>query len=133
MERGTLEVAKSLVAAGHDSQVLSAGGRMVKELETDGSRHITWNLGKEKPDHLAPGEKAKTMVSKGAVRHPSCPLSNASLDRLAGMAKAPSHQGSLSPGQHRAWVAQCESVQRYHDLRRTGDCGVPNLPGIYPQ
>jgi len=45
VERGTLEVAKALVDAGHESLVISAGGRMVAELEGDGSQHIEWDLG----------------------------------------------------------------------------------------
>ncbi|WP_151671417.1 glycosyltransferase family 4 protein [Nitrincola schmidtii] len=47
VERGTLEVAKGLVDAGHTSLVISAGGRMVKQLEMEGSQHITWDLGKK--------------------------------------------------------------------------------------
>ncbi|TVQ66646.1 MAG: glycosyltransferase [Oceanospirillales bacterium] len=47
VERGTLEVAKGLVDAGHTSIVISAGGRMVKQLEEEGSQHITWDLGKK--------------------------------------------------------------------------------------
>ena len=45
VERGTLEVARALVQAGHQSQVISAGGQMVAELEADGSEHIQWDLG----------------------------------------------------------------------------------------
>jgi len=44
VERGTLEVARALVAAGHRSLVISAGGRMVAELERDGSEHIRWPI-----------------------------------------------------------------------------------------
>ena len=40
VETGTLETARSLVQAGHESIVISAGGRLVKSLEADGSRHI---------------------------------------------------------------------------------------------
>jgi glycosyltransferase involved in cell wall biosynthesis len=40
VERGTLEVARALVAAGHRSIVISHGGRMVAQLESEGSRHI---------------------------------------------------------------------------------------------
>ncbi|MBY4676441.1 glycosyltransferase family 4 protein [Marinobacterium arenosum] len=47
VERGTLEVAKALVEAGHQSLVISAGGRMVAELERDGSQHIQWDLGRK--------------------------------------------------------------------------------------
>ena len=49
VERGTLEIASALVAAGHESVVLSAGGRMVAELEAGGSRHVRWALGRKHP------------------------------------------------------------------------------------
>jgi glycosyltransferase involved in cell wall biosynthesis len=41
VERGTLEIAAALVADGHESVVISNGGRLVQELEAAGSRHIT--------------------------------------------------------------------------------------------
>ncbi len=47
VERGTLEIADALVQAGHHSVVLSAGGRLVDELERAGSEHITWDIGKK--------------------------------------------------------------------------------------
>ncbi|MET3999105.1 glycosyltransferase family 4 protein [Marinobacterium sp. MBR-109] len=47
VERGTLEVARGLVAAGHESIVVSAGGRLVEQLEREGSRHVQWGLGKK--------------------------------------------------------------------------------------
>ena len=40
VERGTLEIARALVAAGHESIVISNGGRMVAQLEVEGTRHI---------------------------------------------------------------------------------------------
>lgn len=40
VERCTLETARALVAAGHESIVISQGGRMVMQLEAEGSRHI---------------------------------------------------------------------------------------------
>src|SRR5690625_1675645 len=40
VERGTLEVAKYLVEEGHESLVISNGGRLVEKLEKEGSRHI---------------------------------------------------------------------------------------------
>lgn len=40
VERGTLEVARHLVARGHESLVISHGGQMVEKLVTQGSRHI---------------------------------------------------------------------------------------------
>lgn len=41
VERCTLETARALVAAGHRSIVVSAGGRMVEQLIQEGSEHIT--------------------------------------------------------------------------------------------
>ena len=41
VERGTVELAQFLIEQGHESLVLSNGGRMVERLVQDGSRHIT--------------------------------------------------------------------------------------------
>jgi glycosyltransferase involved in cell wall biosynthesis len=49
VERGTLEVARALVAAGHESVVLSRGGRLVDQLQREGSRHLTLDLGRKSP------------------------------------------------------------------------------------
>ena len=46
-ERSTLEVARALVAGGHRSVVISAGGRMVSRLQAEGSEHITLDLGRK--------------------------------------------------------------------------------------
>lgn len=44
-ERSTLEVSRALVAAGHRSVVVSAGGRLVERLEREGGEHITLDVG----------------------------------------------------------------------------------------
>ena len=49
VERGTLEIAKALVDRGHHSIVVSAGGRMVRELTKTGSEHVTMPIGKKSP------------------------------------------------------------------------------------
>lgn len=49
VERGTLEVGKYLVEHGHRSIVISAGGRLVKQLELEGSEHLTWEVGRKSP------------------------------------------------------------------------------------
>ncbi|HEY8932351.1 MAG TPA: glycosyltransferase family 4 protein [Rariglobus sp.] len=41
VERGTLEIARYLIAHGHEAVVVSNGGRLVPELEAMGARHIT--------------------------------------------------------------------------------------------
>ena len=47
VERGTLEVARALVEAGHQAIVISAGGEMVRSLEAVGAEHIQWPIGKK--------------------------------------------------------------------------------------
>ncbi len=49
VERGTLEIARALVGAGHESAVLSKGGRLVEQLQREGSRHIARDLGRKSP------------------------------------------------------------------------------------
>ena len=45
VERGTLEVARRLVQEGHRSVVISAGGRLVEQLQAEGSIHLSWDVG----------------------------------------------------------------------------------------
>lgn len=47
VERGTLEIAEALVAAGHRAIVISEGGRLVEELEALGADHITLPVGRK--------------------------------------------------------------------------------------
>lgn len=49
VEKGTLEVGRYLVAHGHRSIVISAGGRMVPQLEREGSEHLAWDVGTKRP------------------------------------------------------------------------------------
>jgi len=46
-ERSALEIARALVEAGHRSVVISAGGRLVEQLEAEGSEHITLDIGRK--------------------------------------------------------------------------------------
>ena len=48
VEQGTLEVARALVAAGHESIVVSNGGRLVDTLAEEGSRHVAWDIGRKR-------------------------------------------------------------------------------------
>jgi len=45
VERGTIQIAQALVAAGHRAIVVSAGGRLVPELEACGAEHVTLAIG----------------------------------------------------------------------------------------
>ena len=52
VERGTLEVGQHLVVQGHESIVISNGGRLVEQLEAEGSRHITLPVHKKRLSSL---------------------------------------------------------------------------------
>ncbi|MBW2659827.1 MAG: glycosyl transferase, partial [Deltaproteobacteria bacterium] len=45
VERGTLEMGCHLVKKGHRSIVVSGGGRLVDQLEKEGSEHIKRSIG----------------------------------------------------------------------------------------
>ena len=47
VERGTVELAKALVDAGHQSYVISAGGVLVPQVEATGSTHISLQVGRK--------------------------------------------------------------------------------------
>lgn len=67
VERGTLEVAQALVAAGHRSLVISAGGRMVADLEAAGSEHLGWSIGKKSPFTLGYVPRLRRLLAARAV------------------------------------------------------------------
>jgi glycosyltransferase involved in cell wall biosynthesis len=46
-ERSTLEISRALVAAGHKSIVVSAGGRLVPRLQGEGGEHLKLDLGRK--------------------------------------------------------------------------------------
>jgi len=47
VEQGVLEISKALVDAGHESHVVSAGGRLVDQLINEGTYHHHWKLHKK--------------------------------------------------------------------------------------
>ncbi len=49
VERGTLEIGRFLCSKGHQSIVVSGGGRLVPQLEKEGSLHINWPVGEKTP------------------------------------------------------------------------------------
>lgn len=67
VERGTLEVGRALVVAGHRSLVMSAGGRMVEQLEREGSRHYAWDVGRKSPLSLRLVPRLRRFLREHAV------------------------------------------------------------------
>jgi glycosyltransferase involved in cell wall biosynthesis len=49
VERGVVEVNRALVASGWENVVVSAGGRLVSQIEADGGRHVTLDVKSKNP------------------------------------------------------------------------------------
>ncbi|HMB43697.1 MAG TPA: glycosyltransferase, partial [Luteimonas sp.] len=49
VERSTLEIADALVRAGHRAIVVSAGGRLVPQLQALGAEHVSMAIGRKSP------------------------------------------------------------------------------------
>jgi glycosyltransferase involved in cell wall biosynthesis len=64
VERGTLEISRALVARGHRSVVISAGGRLVEKLVAEGGEHITLDLVKKTPLTLLKARKLKFLFKE---------------------------------------------------------------------
>jgi len=49
VERGTVELSRELVRLGHESIVISAGGKLEEQIKNDGGRHITFDVCSKNP------------------------------------------------------------------------------------
>lgn len=67
VERGTVEVARALVAAGHRALVMSAGGRLTAPLEACGATHLPWPLGRKRPGTLAYVWRLRRFLEQGRI------------------------------------------------------------------
>ncbi len=64
VERGTLEIARYLVSAGHESLVVSHGGRLVDRLQEQGSRHISMPIHRKSPASLLQVRPLRRLLEK---------------------------------------------------------------------
>ncbi|NNE37708.1 MAG: glycosyltransferase family 4 protein [Gammaproteobacteria bacterium] len=67
VERGTLEIARELVRRGHRSIVVSAGGRMISQLQDEGSEHLQLPVGKKSPFSIRLIPTLKTLFNDNNV------------------------------------------------------------------
>ena len=65
VERGTLEIGRALVRAGHRSSVVSNGGRMVAQLEAEGSRHVRLPVHLKSPTSLLLVPRLRSLLGSG--------------------------------------------------------------------
>ncbi|WP_035613317.1 glycosyltransferase family 4 protein [Haloferula sp. BvORR071] len=64
VERGTLELAQFLGSLGHESIVVSGGGKMVRQLEACGTRHITMPVGRKRFSSLLQIPKLRKLFTE---------------------------------------------------------------------
>lgn len=64
VERGTVEFARFLVAAGHESLVISAGGRMVQQLQEQGSEHHCFPVHRKRLSSLLQVRKLRRLLAQ---------------------------------------------------------------------
>ncbi|MFP4476842.1 MAG: glycosyltransferase family 4 protein [Desulfatibacillaceae bacterium] len=65
VERGTVEMARWLVGHGHESIVVSNGGRLVSRLLSEGSRHVRLPVGEKNPRLLRTLAPLVRLLRKG--------------------------------------------------------------------
>lgn len=117
VERGTVEIAQALVAAGHRALVVSAGGRMVAELERAGARHFMLPIGRKRVSTLFLVRKLRELLIAEDV------------DIVHGRSRVPAWIGHLAlkgmdPAQRPHWVTTVHgpyTVNRYSRIMASGE------------
>ncbi len=88
VERGTLEVGKYLADHGNDSIVISGGGRLVAQLEREGSTHLTWrHIGEKSPRCLRYIFQLRKYPCGSKGGYPSYQIPASSLGRISCLEK----------------------------------------------
>ena len=67
VERGTVEMGRFLVRNGHKSIVSSGGGRLVEQLQEEGSQHVLKNIGSKSPIALMHIWPLRQLIKKKRV------------------------------------------------------------------
>ena len=104
-ERSALEIARALVAAGHRSIVVSAGGRMVDRLIAQGSEHVTLPIG------------VKSLMSLGQVPGLRALFRREHVDIVHARSRMPAWLGWLAL---RGLASRPRFVTTAHGLNRPG-------------
>jgi len=120
VERGTLEVAQALVAAGHRSLVMSGGGRLVGDLEAGGSEHTTWNIGRKSPFtwRFVPRLRRFLVERRVDIVHARSRVP-AWVAFLAWRAMPPAHRPRFVTTAHGVY-----SVNRFSEIMTHGECVI---------
>lgn len=133
-ERSALEVGRALIAAGHRSIVVSAGGRMVRRLIAEGSEHVEMPIGRKSLGILLRIGRLRSLFDevKPDIVHARSRLP-AWVGRLALRERSRSHfittvHGLNSPSRYSAVMASGERVICVSNTVR--DYVLKHYPGI---
>ncbi len=69
VERSTLEIAEALVRAGHRAIVVSAGGRLLPQLEALGAEHVALDIGRKSPLGLRHVPALRRLFAQADIVH----------------------------------------------------------------
>jgi glycosyltransferase involved in cell wall biosynthesis len=64
VERSTLEIADALVRAGHRAIVVSAGGRLLPQLEASGAEHVALDIGRKSLSTLLHARRLRRLLAE---------------------------------------------------------------------
>lgn len=67
VERGTLEINRALVSAGHRSIVISGGGSLVTQLVSEGGEHVEMQVWKKRPTSLLTVPKLRRWIRDNSI------------------------------------------------------------------
>lgn len=117
VERSTLEIAQALVQAGHRALVVSAGGRLVPQLQALGAEHVALDIG---------GKSPATLLRIGALRRL---LADARADIVHARSRLPAWVGwralrGMPPATRPHWVTTVHglnSPSRYSGIMARGE------------
>lgn len=120
VERGTIQVASALQAAGHRALVVSGGGRLLPELLACGAEHITLGVGDKRLTSLRHIPALRRLFAERSV------------DVVHARSRLPAWLAHLALGWHRpdrrpAWVTTVHgpyTVNRYSGIMTSGDAVI---------
>lgn len=120
VERGTVEIADALVKAGHRAIVVSAPGRLVKELHACGAEHIAMPIGK------------KSLLTLGYVRKLRKVIVENQIDIVHARSRLPAWIGwlAIKPLERPTrphWVTTVHgpyTVNRYSEIMMSGEAVI---------
>ena len=115
VERGTVEVAAELVRCGHRAVVVSAGGRLVRELQAAGAEHITLDVGAKTPLTLRHIPRLRRLFGGADIVHARSRLP-AWISHLALRGMAPASRPVFITSVHGPYT-----VNRYSRIMTRGD------------